>query len=176
MAFPSTITAAQFSRLLFSTAAVPAAPLTSTNLSALFVTAADVHEVPDIRDMPSFGQPANIVKVPVYGQAQTQSVGAQADAPDLELVINYVPSKWDPSGNLRNKVGDGISKVFMFSFLTARPATTLYTVGGLGSAPNANIFFVGRMESLLINPARDDAATANISMSIQSDFYGPTTI
>jgi hypothetical protein len=176
MAYPTAITSAHYSKLLMFTGSVPAQPWTTTNLSTPFVTATNVTEITNIRDMPALGTPANIVKVPVYGQAQSQSVGAQSDAPDLEIVINYVPSIWQAGSAPANLVADGVSKVFMFSFLTAKPTSTLYTVGGLGTAPNANFFFVGRLESMLVQPARDDAATATLALSIQSDFLGPTTI
>jgi len=38
------------------------------------------------------------------------------------------------------------------------------------------IYFVGKVESLLTTPARDDAMTATVALSIQSDFYGPFTV
>ena len=99
MAFPTSISAAQYSAICVSRVAVPAI-LTEANLKANFsgsTTAGargDYVEIKNIRDMPAFGTPANISKVPVYGQAQTQSIGAQSDAPDLELTINFVPNDW----------------------------------------------------------------------------------
>jgi hypothetical protein len=140
--------------------------------------------------MPALGTPANIVKVPVYGQAQTQSIGAQSDAPDLELTVNYNPSVWAkgtgvfhntstsvagvaPLGNI---VADGTNKVFQVALLNAKPTTSDCTATGLGTVKNALIYFVGKVESLLVTPARDDAMTATVALSIQSDFYGPYTI
>lgn len=188
MAFPTSISAAQFSALAVSRDAVPAT-LNETNLKGNFATAADFEEIANIRDMPAFGTPANIVKVPVYGQAQTQSIGAQSDAPDLELTINFVPDDWAKNGNsfatsgtLGDAVADGIAKVFQFALLPAKPPalTTALTAGVGGTlaapVPNALIYFVGKMESLLITPARDDASTATVALSIQSDFYGPYTV
>jgi hypothetical protein len=188
MAFPSSISAAQFSALAVSRDPVPSA-LTEANLKGNFATAADFEEIKNIRDMPSFGTPANIVKVPVYGQAQTQSIGAQSDAPDLELTINYVASDWAKvnasfatTGTIGDAVGDGIAKVFQFALLPARaPNLTTSTTTGVGGTtalpvPNALIYFVGKIESLLVNPARDDASTATVALSIQSDFYGPFTV
>jgi hypothetical protein len=188
MAFPSSISAAQFSALAVSRDAVPAT-LNESNLKANFATAADFEEIKNIRDMPSFGTPANIVKVPVYGQAQTQSIGAQPDAPDLELTLNYVASDWAPAGasfattgTLGDTVGDGIAKVFQFALLPSKvPNLTTSATSGVGGTPtipvaNALIYFVGKVESLLVNPARDDASTATVALSIQSDFYGPFTV
>jgi hypothetical protein len=177
MAFPTSISASQFSALAIANGAVPGT-LTGAALVALFDTAVDYDEIDNIRDMPSFGTPANIVKVPVYGQAQTQSIGAQSDAPDLELTINYIPSEWAAGTVLGDYVADGVAKVFQFSLLTAKPTALLTATGttGLGSAPNANIYFVGKIESLLVNPSRDDASTATVALSIQSDFFGPYTV
>jgi hypothetical protein len=188
MAYPTSISAAQYSALAISRTAVPAT-LTEANLKANFASASNFVEVSNIRDMPAFGTPANIVKVPVYGQAQTQSIGAQSDAPDLELSINFVPSLWakngaafSATGTLGDAVADGVAKVFQFALLPAKPPalTTALTasIGGTLAAPipNALIYFVGKVESLLITPSRDDASTATVALSIQSDFYGPFTI
>jgi hypothetical protein len=188
MAFPSSISAAQFSALAMSRDAVPAT-LNETNLKANFATVADFEEIKNIRDMPSFGTPANIVKVPVYGQAQTQSIGAQPDAPDLELTINYIASDWAKAGasfattgTVGDAVGDGVAKVFQFALLPSKaPNLTTSTTTGVGGTvalpvPNALIYFVGKIESLLVNPSRDDASTATVALSIQSDFYGPFTV
>jgi len=188
MTFPSSISAAQYSALAVSRDSVPAT-INETNLKTNFATAADFVEIKNIRDMPSFGTPANIVKVPVYGQAQTQSIGAQSDAPDLELTVNYIPSEWAKAnasfattGTLGDAIGDGIAKVFQFALLPAKPPalTTALTAGVAGTlaapVPNALIYFVGKVESLLVNPARDDASTATVALSIQSDFFGPFTV
>lgn len=197
MGFPLSISAAQFSAVTVTRVAPPATSTFSASvLAALFngqttSPRADYVEIPGIRDMPSFGTPANIVKVPLYGQAQTQSIGAQSDAPDLEFTINFVPGVWQKSGTafqnngqtlgtgtLGDAVGDGINKVFQVALLTAKPnnLNTTAGAGGIGTVPNALIYFVGKIESLLINPARDDAMTATVALSIQSDFFGPYTI
>jgi hypothetical protein len=59
---------------------------------------------------------------------------------------------------------------------TAKPTSLVATAGGLGTAPNAIIYFMGKIESLMVQPARDDAVTATVALSIQSDFYGPYTV
>lgn len=182
MAFPSSIAAAQFSSVCISTDATAVTNAigtpTQVNLKACFDTTSDYIQIPDVRDMPAFGTPANIVKVPVYGQAQTQSIGAQSDAPDLELTVNYVPSKWAAGTALGGYEADGIAKVFQVALLPAQAAdfATNTTTGGLRNVPNALIYFIGKIESVLVQPARDDAMTATVAMSIQSDFYGPFTV
>jgi len=189
MTFPTSISAAQYSAIAISRSAVPAT-LNETNLKANFAAASNYLEIKNIRDMPAFGTPANIVKVPVYGQAQTQSIGAQSDAPDLELTVNFVPNDWakagaafTSTGTLGDAVGDGVAKVFQVALLTAKPVslmtggTTANVAGSLAApVPNALIYFVGKVESLLITPARDDSMTATVALSIQSDFYGPYTV
>jgi len=195
MAFPTSISAAQFSAICVSRVAVPTS-LTEANLKANFSgsttsgSRGDYVEIKNIRDMPAFGTPANIIKVPVYGQAQTQSIGAQSDAPDLELTVNFVPNDWakasssfmNPStsaagtGTLGDAVADGTAKVFQVALLTAKPTSLNALSGGVGTVPNALIYFVGKIESLLMTPARDDAMTATVALSIQSDFYGPYTV
>jgi hypothetical protein len=189
MTFPTSISAAQYSAIAVSRSAVPAT-LNETNLKANFTAGTNYLEIKNIRDMPAFGTPANIVKVPVYGQAQTQSIGAQSDAPDLELTVNFVPNDWakagaafSSTGTLGDAVGDGVAKVFQVALLTAKApnlntgGTTANVAGSLAApVPNALIYFVGKVESLLITPARDDSMTATVALSIQSDFYGPYTL
>jgi hypothetical protein len=190
MAFQTSISATQFSHVMASRETVPAGletmSLTAAEaaLKAIFdgTASGEYLELPDIRDMPSFGTPANLVKVPVYGQAQTQTIGAQSDAPDLEFTINYVPSKWVKSGTdfsltggIGDAVGDGLVKVFQVALLGAKPDGLHTTTTGLGTVPNTLIYFVGKIESILINPSRDDATTATVALSIVSDFYGPFT-
>ena len=190
MALPSTISAAQYSAIAVSKSAVPAS-FTETLLKGCFSATTTYTEIKNVRDMPALGTPANIVKVPVYGQAQTQSIGAQSDAPDLELTVNYVPSDWAATsgggvfattGLLGDAKADGVAKVFQVALLTAKPPTlstgVVPNVSGTvaGTVPNALIYFIGKIESLLVTPARDDAMTATVALSIQSDFFGPYTV
>lgn len=171
MAFPTSIGASQYSALAIATGAVPTA-VTETNLKGLFADSANFDLIKNIRDMPSFGTPANIVKVPVYGQAQTQSIGAQSDAPDLELTVNYVPSEWAAGTTLGDYVGDGVSKVFQLALLRTKVTDFTATTTGLGTVPNALLYFVGKIESQLTDVNRDDADTSTVALSIQSPFYG----
>jgi len=218
-------------------------------------------KIKNVREFPAVGTPANIVNVPVFGQKIGQSIGGQADAPTLELTINYIGSDWDavPSTNtqiavitslvataaqtlpatnsailvgmyvsgvgvvvgttvlaisgtsltlsaapsagsnitlsfsslyaedtLGNMVGDGITRVWRFTLMNSdvtsaapiAPALAKYDslAGGLGTTGNAQYYFKGRMESLLVTPSLTDATTAKISISLQSPFYGAYSI
>lgn len=184
MAFPTTVAAAHFSALMVTREAAPGT-ITEAALKGIFdgTASGDFVAIENIRDMPTIGTPPNVVKVPQYGLSQTLSVGAQSDAPDLQFTINYVPSQWvssantwATSGTLKDLQSSGQSMWFQFALLTQKPASLNCVVGGLGTVPNALFYFRGRIESLEITPARDDAATATIALSLQSDFYGPYTI
>ena len=184
MAFPSTIASAHFSALMATREAEPGT-INEANLKGLFSGTAtgDYVAIDHIRDMPTFGTPSNIVKVPEYGLAQTLSVGAQSDAPDLQLTVNYVPAQWAPSattwattGTLEDLRRSGQSVWFQFALLTQKPASLHAVAAGLGTVPNMVLYFKGRIESIEISPARDDATTATVALSLQSDFYGPFTI
>jgi len=172
-------------------AAVPALPttLTAATFQALFATVGSVRtyaKVNNVREFPAVGTPANIVNVPVFGQKIGQSIGGQADAPTLELTINYVASDWTantgttPENALAAMVGDGITRVWRFTLMnsdyTITPTAILSkydsAAGGLSSVGNAQYYFMGRMESLLVTPSLTDATTAKISISLQSAFYG----
>jgi hypothetical protein len=130
------------------------------------------------------GTPANIVKVPTYGQKTSSSIQGQADAPQLEVDMNFVASDWAKDTGtilLGNAVGDGKQYVFRFTLLNAEPTgngATKYaaTVSGLGTVQNSQYYWIGKMEALLVTPSLTDANTAKLSMSIQSSFFGAYTI
>jgi len=180
MAHISSIGAGVFSAMAVNTTAITdlATVDTLTELVAKFGTAADFVEIKNVREFPQIGTPANIVNVPVYGQKQSSQVQGQADAPNLELTINYVPSEWTPSTALGGLVGDGKVYAFQFSLLNAKPAGLNTTAGttGLGSVDNSNFYWVGKVEALLVSPNLTDANQATLTLTIIGDFFGPGTV
>jgi len=176
MAHITSIGASIYAALAVANDPLASIPTTEGGFTSLFTLITDYNLIEDIRDMPSVGAPANIVKVPVYGQAQTQSIGAQSDAPDLELTINFVPSKWADGGILAGYLASKQPLAFQLSLLQAKPASHATVTAGLGSVANSNMYFIGKMESMDFTPSLDDAVTATLSLSIQSPFYGWYTI
>jgi len=172
---------------IYSALAVNTTPITDlatvdtlAELVAKFTTANSFKEVKNVREFPQIGTPANIVNVPVYGQKNSSQIQGQADAPNLEVTINYVPSEWDTSvvGGLGALVGDGNVYAFQFSLLNAKPAglTTAAGVQGLGSVANSSFYFAGKIEALLVSPQLTDANQATLTLSIQGQFFGPATV
>lgn len=164
---------------------------TQSEFDALFATeiasaggvkaAATFVRVANVREFPSIGTPANVVNVPVYGQKFSQTIGGQADAPSLEITLNYVAADWAAGTILGDLVGSGNQAVFRFSLLNSEPtlataAKYASTAAGLGSVQNSNYYWIGKMESLLVNPQLTDANTATLTLSIQSKFFGAYTI
>jgi hypothetical protein len=49
-------------------------------------------------------------------------------------------------------------------------ATTALSYG------NTEFYFKGKIEAILVNPALTDATTATVTLSAQSDFFGPATL
>ena len=182
MAFQTTIAASHFSGIAVSRVAIPAT-VNEANLKNCFNLPANFVAIENIRDIPAVGATPNIVKVPTYGLAQTLSVGAQGDSPDLEMTINYVPAQWAgagatfaTTGTLGDAVADGTPKVFQLAILPGKPASYAATAGGVGTVPNTLFYWVGKIESISIQPARDDATTATVALSTSSTFYGPYTV
>ena len=66
--------------------------LDETTVEAAFAVTDAALPVSNVREFPTFGTPANIVNVPVYGSPTSLQVSAQADAPTLEITLNYVPN------------------------------------------------------------------------------------
>ena len=180
MAHITSIGAGIFSALAVNTTAITNITSADTlaELVALFADDTAFKEIKNVREFPQIGTPANIVNVPVYGSSTSQQIQGQADAPNLELTINYVPSEWDPTtvGGLGARVGDGKQYAFQFSLLNSKPASLETNALGLGAGANSNFYFVGKLEALLVSPQLTDANQATLTLSVQSQFYGPATV
>lgn len=183
MAHISSIGAGLHSALAVTASAVAIAnrPANEAAWEALFADDANFERFPNIREFPQIGTPANIVNVPVYGQKTSSQIQGQADAPTLELTINYVPDELATSG-IAAKVGDGNVYAFQFSLLNASPTGApgkeqLQAVSGnLGSVLNSNFYFQGKIEALLVSPQLTDANQATLTLSAIGDFVGPFTV
>lgn len=145
---------------------------TLSEFVALFATAnaADISRMPSVREFPSVGTPANIVNVPVYGQKSSSQVQGQSDAPSLELTINYVPADMT---DLYDLIGTQVA----FRVLMAAEAVSLAdSIASTLDVENTEFYFLGKVEAILVNPQLTDANTATVTLSAQSDFFGPATI
>jgi hypothetical protein len=137
----------------------------------------------NIREFPAMGTPPNVVNVPVYGSATSQQIQGQADAPSMELTLNFVPSDWAKATELGKMVGNGRQYVFRFVLLNSRPpgyqqstsGGIAGTTGTTGEVRNTQYYWVGKLEALQVTPQLTDANTATITITIQSDFYGAFT-
>ena len=199
MSHISSIGAALFSDLSIhygasagSDVALPAVPTDlTTSWAGMFTTAnqstagaTNFTRILNVREFPSMGTPPNIVNVPVYGQKTSQQIQGQADAPSLEITINYVPAEWAAGTLLGDTVGDGVQHAFRFTLLNALPpgyssVAASASLGGDTSSNtdvgNSQYFWIGKIEALLVNPSLTDATTATLTLSLQSDFYGAFT-
>ena len=179
MAHISSLGAGIYTYLDIFTGTIPAGTDTAAECAALFVgttpgTAdADHVRMPSVREFPSIGTPANIVNVPVYGQATSSQVQGQSDAPTLEVTVNYIPDDMDDFHALIGTQG-------AFRFMMCSQATTLAasldTANTALAYGNTEFYFTGKIEAILVNPALTDATTATVTMSTQSDFFGPVTL
>ena len=128
--------------------------------------------IKDVREFPAMGTPPNVVNVPVYGQSTSQQIQGQADAPSIELQVNYVPADWDSVSLLGKSVGDGKQYVFRFTLLNSAPAA--FAADAMGTQNNS-YYWVGKIEALQVSPQLTDANTATVTITVQSDFYGAFT-
>ena len=138
--------------------------------------AGDFVRIRNVREFPPIGTPPNIVNVPVFGQSVSQQIQGQADAPSMELTLNYVATDWADGSDLGDLNGSGQSCVFRFSLLNAEPDSYASTVPGLGSVENTYWYFVGKVESLLVTPSLSDSNQATIALTLQSVVYGAFTM
>lgn len=192
MAHINSIGAGVFSDLSLSMETVPAV-LSEANLKGCFATelanglitgtvaAGEFARIKNIREFPAMGTPPNIVNVPVYGSKTSQQIQGQADAPSMEITVNYVGTDWQNAvGYLGKLVGDGIQRVFRFALLNTEPTGTTATAyastaTGLGVVQNSQYFWVGKIEAMVVNPQLTDANTATITITVQSAFLGAFT-
>jgi hypothetical protein len=176
MAHISSLGAGIFTYLDIFTGTIPAGTDTAAEAAALFVGTtpgtADVAHVrmPSVREFPSVGTPANIVNVPVYGQATTSQVQGQSDSPTLEITVNYVAEDMTAIHNLI-----GTNAVFRF-MMVASACTEDEGADATLAKDNTEFYFKGKVEAILVNPALTDATTATVTLSAQSDFFGPATL
>lgn len=172
----SSLQAGVYSYLDMYTGTIPAGTDSSTEFAALFVgttpgTAdADHVRMPSVREFPSVGTPANIVNVPVYGQATSSQVQGQADAPSLDITVNYVPNDMT---DIHDLVGQQVAFRFM---MAASPVTQDEGADTTLAVDNTEFYWIGKIEAILVNPQLTDASTATVTLSAQSDFVGPATI
>ena len=131
----------------------------------------------NIKEFPEMGIPANIVKVPVFGQPMSFQVNGQADAPTLEFTINQVEYDWDKAtAYLGGLVGTGQQVVLRFASLSAKPASQAASVGGLGTVANSYWYWVGRLDARTIATSLSDANTSKLTLTMQTQFFGAFTI
>ncbi|WP_347851782.1 hypothetical protein [Planktomarina sp.] len=187
MAHITSIGASKFTTLDYVANTANNANSTAADLHALFVsnsstilgteTATDetkesaVKHVGNIREFPSLGTPANIVNVPVYGQAASSQVAGQSDAPTLEFTLNYVPADHAGLDVLRK------SATRLCFRVRIADADITTDANGVLLADNADKFadfyFFGTVASFEISPSLSDSLQATIAVTIEGDFNGP---
>ena len=176
MAHISSLGAGVFTYLDIFKGTIPASTDTAAECAALFVGStpgtadADHLRMPSVREFPSVGTPANIVNVPVYGQKTSSQVQGQSDAPSLEVTVNY------NAGDM-SAIHALVGTACVFRFMMCSSAVTEDEGAGTTVTPeNTEFYFQGKVEAILVNPALTDATTATVTLSAQSDFFGPATL
>jgi len=111
-----------------------------------------------IRDFPSFGNPANIVNVPQYGQSVSSQISGQSDAPTLEFSLNYVPHDHNTIAGL---VEDGKTYIFQLD------------VKNSSTGNNAAFYVKGSFASFEVTPSLTDSNQATLTLATSTDYTGP---
>lgn len=173
MAHISTLDSGVFSYLDIFTgdlSALPVAPAASDFATLFNGGAANTTRMPSVREFPAIGNAANITNVPVYGQKQSSQVSGQADAPTMDITVNYVPSQMADIEALKKQE-------VAFRFMMAKSEVTVAAGAGATLAvENTEFYFRGQIEAIQVTPSLTDANTAVVNLSIKGDFVGPATI
>jgi len=159
---------------------------TQAGFDALFATEGNSAvnsfvRVKNVREFPAMGTPPNIVNVPVFGQATSQQIQGQADAPSMEVTLNYVATDWAVDATLGKLVQSGTQLLVRFALLNAEPTATTNvkyasSAAGLGTRPNTYWYFKGKIDSLLVTPSLTDSNQATVAFTLQSKLFGAYTI
>lgn len=149
------------------------------NGAAVTAAAGEYTRIGNVREFPAMGTPPNVVNVPVYGSATSSQIQGQADAPSMEVTMNYVGTAWQNAANfLGSMVGDGKQYAFRFTLLNAKPTnynSTDTTGMGTGGIENSQYYWIGKLEAITVSPNLTDANTCTVTITIQSEFYGAYT-
>ena len=163
MAQISSIGAGLFTEISYNTTNTP---VTLAEFQAL--TPADFVDIPDVRDFPEFGNPANIVNVPVYGALQSSQVNAQADAPTLEITLNYNATDHD---TIEALINDGLNYSFRIRLANVAKAGTDFS----NSDEFASFYVIAKFASLNYTPSLSDTNQATLTLSTVGDYFGPSS-
>lgn len=129
--------------------------------------------VPNVRELPAVGTPANVVNVPRYGSTTSLQITGQADAPSLEFTFNYVPGALQRA--LQADVGSGTTRTFVVRLANGSAGAA---TGGtaLGATVEFNDFvFNATVSSFLVTPSLTDSNQATMSLAVSTDIDGPLT-
>jgi len=189
MAHITSIGAAKFTTLDYvpttaqnaNSAIADIADLFVSNLSAA-AASTSVAETPEsavvhvgnIREFPSLGTPANVVNVPVYGQASSSQVSGQSDAPTLEFTLNYVPSDHAALDTLRKDATRVCFRVRISDADITSDVNGVVTADG--GDKFADFYFFGTVASFEIAPSLSDSLQATMALTIEGDFLGPFSL
>jgi len=179
MAHIGSITAGIYTSIAYNSTPVASLGSVDTAAEVISLFSSAPVEIKNIREFPQIGTPANIVNVPVYGQKTSVQVQGQADSPTLEFTINYVPADMTA---LQALVGNGQIYAFQIALCSQKPANLQQTAStGIGSTVNSiatqnTVFnFAGKFEALLISPQLTDANQCTLTLSMQTELFGPAT-
>jgi hypothetical protein len=143
------------------------------SVTAETVESAVVH-VGNIREFPSLGTPANVVNVPVYGQATSSQVAGQSDAPTLEFTLNYIPADHAAIDTLRKNATRLCFRVRISDANITTDSNGVVTATGADKF--ADFYFFGTVASFEISPSLSDSLQATMALTIEGDFSGPYSL
>lgn len=176
MAHINTLQSGIYTSLTFvATAGALSTMDTQAELETLFASGGV--EIKNIRDFPEFGNPANIVNVPLYGSPSSVQVGGQSDLNTMEFNLNYVADVFE-TDITHARIGDGLLYPFQIALCNKKPSNFKQIAAtGIGAGPTLNTVFnfAGKFESLTVMPSLTDALTAKMSISMATTLFGPDT-
>lgn len=146
--------------------------------------------ITNVKEFPSMGIPANVTNVAEYGSALSMQIQSQADAPTLELTLNYIPADWANNAMYGGASAPRVNgDIHLFRFTLAAAPIASFKAGFHANASaivgpatswastveNSSYYFLGKLEALESTPNLTDALTAKLTISVRSSIYGAFT-
>ena len=145
---------------LFATIGYTSAAITHTET---LLEAATYTDITDIREFPTFGTPANIINVPEYGTRISKQVSGQADAPTIEITLNYTGAEHTA---LQTLITADAVHTFRFTVQNSDGTTPL----------NTSMYVDGKFASVSVTPNLTDSNTMVLTIATATDYVGPFTV
>ena len=122
-------------------------------------------DISKVRELPEVGVPPSISSVAEFGSALAPQVTGQAEAPQLDVTLNYVPEEHD---SLLSLSGDGILRCFRLR-ISNSPIPDVPD----DASKISEVYWTGMVAAKLISVGTGDASSVVVTLTMDTEFTNP---